>query len=383
MGNLLLTLDGKTSLCDRFGAVLCVVTPMLIVSYYSVVGGWSLHYLLKSFSLDFVRHAAEAEKGSFGAFISHPWMPLACFLVYLGTACAIVATGVKKGIELFSKVSIPILFVLVLLIVIYSVSLPGARAGVTYLVRPDFSAVTGKTFLDALGQSFYSLSLGMGIMITYGSYVRKEEDPVASGLGTAFADLGFALMAGFAVMPAVFAAGIAPSAGPGLIFDTVPFIFGKMGETWPVISSIVAIFFFFSILVAALTSTVSLIEVGVAYLTEERRMRRGRACVVAFLFTAVIGALCSLSFGPLSGFRLAGEPIFNFLDKFCSNFLLTLGGLLCVIFVGWKMKRSDVRDELTNGGTLKRNDRIFGVVYFLIKYLAPLAVAIIFISNFL
>ena len=209
---------------------------------------------------------------------------------------------------------------------------------------------------------------GMGIVITYSSYVKPSENLVASGAGTAIADLLFALLAGFAVMPAVFAAGIEPAAGPGLVFETLPYIFAKMGVELPLLSAVAAFLFFAALLIAALTSSISLAEVGVAYLVEEKGLKRGWACLLTFLVTWLLGLCCV--FGP---------GVLDFLDSFSSNVLMTLGGLLCVVFVGWIMPRQDVQDELTNGGTVNR--RTFRLLYFLMRYLAPLAVLSIFLSN--
>lgn len=366
----------------KWTGLLGVVTPLLILSYYSVVGGWSLDFFIKACSLSFTGTDATAVSGMFTSILSSQWEPLFFFVVYLAISCAIVAAGVKKGIEAFSKYSIPVLFVLVVVICIYSLTLPGAGRGVEYLVKPDFGNLSAKTFTNALGQSFYSMSLGMGIIITYASYVKKDENPLVSGLGTALADLFFAILAGFAIMPAVFAAGITPEAGAGLIFDTVPFIFSSMSSVSPVFSAVTSILFFLTVLVAALTSTISIIEVGVAYLVEERKVSRPVACLLIFGVALVLGCLCSLSLGDMSILKIGGMPLFDVFDKFCSNILLILGGLLCSIFVGWKMKKEDVRDEFTNYGSLKVNNAVFGTVYFLIRYVAPIAVALIFISNF-
>ena len=362
---------------------LMVFTPLWIVSYYSVVGGWSLEYLVQALRLDFIHTSPEMMSGSFERFISRTWDPLGFHLAFLAVTVTIVALGVKSGIEKFSKICLPILFALVVLIAVYSLTLPGAQKGVAYLFRPDFSKVTIGTCLDALGQSFYSLSLGMGIIITYSSYVSKKENLMASGAGTAVSDLLFAILAGVAIMPAVFAAGIEPGSGPGLIFDTLPYIFARMGLQMPWISSIAAILFFLTILFAALTSSISLIEVGVAYLTEERGFKRGWACVFLFVVTGVLGGLCSLSFGPLADVTVFGMGFFDLFDTVASNVLLTVGGLLVVLFVGWKMPKADVFDELTNGGTKRRNVRLFNFFYFLIRYVAPVGVAILILSNLL
>lgn len=365
-----------------FGFIL-VFTPLLIASYYSVIGGWSVSFFVKACALDFIKDSPDVVTGAFGSFISSPWTPLIAHFVFLAACCAIVACGVKAGIEIFSKYSIPVLFLMVLVILIYSVSLPGAGAGVKYLLKPDFSQISPSTFAYALGQSFYSLSLGMGCIITYGSYVQKKENIVASSVGTAISDLLFAIMAGFAIMPAVFSAGIEPGAGPSLIFQSVPFIFSKMGDTLPVISSICAILFFLTITVAAMTSCISLIEVGVAYLHEKTRMSRPVASAIIFVICGVVGVFCSLSFGPLSEFQIMSKGIFDLLDWFASNILLLIAAFAVVVFVGFVLKKEDVREEITNSGALKGNAKLFPVLYFLIKWVAPVAVLLIFISNFI
>ena len=210
--------------------------------------------------------------------------------------------------------------------------------------------------------------------MTFASYVSKKEDILFQSASTAVSDLLFALIAGTAIMPAVFAFGIDPQAGPGLVFETLPYVFSQMPA-----GGIVAILFFFALLVAALTSSISMLEVSVAFLVEEKNFSRGAACAVLFVVCFVIGAICSLSFGPLSHIQIDGDNIFGFLDSISSNVFMTLVSLLTVIFVGWRLKKADVYDEFTNGGTLSRNARIFGVLWFLIRYIAPLAVLAIFI----
>lgn len=333
-----------------------ILTPTIIVSYYSVVGGWACEYFVKSFGLHF------------GEFAPSGWNVLLYNTIFLGISAAIVAFGVKGGIEKFSKFSIPALFVLIVLIMIYSLNMPGSGKGVEYLLKPDFSKLSAKTFTFALGQSFYSLSLGMGIVLTYSSYVKRSENLLKAGAGTAIADLLFAILAGFAIMPAVFASGVEPSSGPGLVFQTLPNVFISMGATSVALSSAVAAIFFFVMIVAAMTSTVSLIEVGVAFLTEETSLKRGPACAVAFVVIWLLGLVSVFSINA-----------FGAIDAFSSNFLLTVGALLIVLFVGWKMKKEDVHDELTNGGTA--NGKWFPLLYFSIRYLAPVTVLVIFLSN--
>ena len=263
---------------------LTVFTPLIILSYYSVVGGWSIEYFIKSLSLSFSDPAVGMEEHSavFGGFISSVWGPLACHTLFLLVNAIVIIFGVRGGIEKFTKLTTPVLFLLIVLIMLYSVNLPGAKAGIDYLVRPDFSKLTGSALLSAMGQAFFSLSLGVGCILTYASYLKSDENLLATGVFTSLFDLLFAIIAGFAIMPAVFAAGIEPGAGPGLIFETLPFIFSTMGVEAPWLCNIVAILFFLTILFAALTSSISMLEVGVAYLVDQRKMSRAKATAVLF-----------------------------------------------------------------------------------------------------
>ena len=363
--------------------LLTVLSPLVILSYYSVVGGWSMDYLWRSLTAGFHADAIGTVSSEFGGFIASPWAPLLCHTLFLGGCAWIVSAGVKSGIEKFNKVTMPLLFVLIVVIMGYSLTLPGSSAGVSYMLKPDFSKITPSAVAAAMGQSFFSLSLGVGTILTYASYVHEKENILVTGLGTVGFDLLFALIAGFAIMPAVFAAGIEPGAGPGLIFETLPYIFAKMGASAPWLSSLVAVLFFVTIVFAAFTSAISMFEVGVAYLVEQKGLSRRRATLLIFACTWALGALCSLSFGPLSGVKLFGLSIFSFCDMLTSNFLMTFGGLLFVLFVGWKMDRKAVRDEFTCGGTARFNCAVFDAFWFLLRYIAPPAIVIIFITNFL
>jgi NSS family neurotransmitter:Na+ symporter len=312
----------------------------------------------------------------FSDFVSSAWGPLLVHTGFLLVTTLIVMVGIKDGIEKFSKVMMPMLFFIVIGIAIYSMTLPGAKAGLDYLFNPDFSKINGKAIAAALGQAFFSLSLGFGTIMTYASYVDKKENPLFQSVATASSDLMFALVAGMAIMPAVFAFGISPQTGPGLVFETLPYVFGQMPA-----GGFIAILFFLALLVAAVTSSISMLEVAVAYLVEEKKISRIWACVILFAICWIVGAVCSLSFGPLSHIKIDGGNIFDFFDNLSSNILMTLGSLLTVLFVGWRLKKTDVYDEFTNGGTLSTNARIFGVLWFLIRYICPLAILIIFISG--
>ena len=360
----------------RWVGLFTIIVPMIVLSYYCVIGGWSIEYLLKSLTFSFGGESQGALSTMFTGFVTSTWGPLAAHTGFLLATTMIVVVGIKDGIEKFSKIMMPLLFVMVLSIAVYSLTLPGAKEGVKYLFYPDFSKLTGKSVAAALGQAFFSLSLGFGTIMTYASYVSKKENIMFQSAATAISDLMFAIIAGTAIMPAVFAFGINPQAGPGLVFETLPFVFGQMPA-----GGLIAILFFVALLVAALTSSISMLEVAVAYLVEEKKFSRLGACALLFVICWVIGAVCSLSFGPLSHIQIRGGNIFDFLDSLSSNVLMTLGSLFTVIFVGWRLKKTDVYDEFTNGGTLSRNSKIFGVLWFLIRYIAPVAIIAIFISG--
>ena len=361
----------------RWVGLLTIIVPLVVLSYYSVIGGWSIDYLLKSLSFSFTSGVSQSAINTiFTDLVSSTWAPLIAHTAFLAVTTVIVMVGIKDGIENFSKVMMPLLFIIVVGIAVYAVTLPGAMAGIEYLFKPDFSKINADAIASALGQAFFSLSLGFGTIMTYASYVDKKENIMFQSTTTAVADFMFALIAGIAIMPAVFAFGISPESGPGLVFETLPYVFSQMPA-----GGVVAILFFMALLVAALTSSISMLEVAVAYLIEEKNFSRISACITLFVICWVVGAACSLSFGPLSDVKIFGRTVFDFFDNLTSNILMTLGSLLTVLFVGWRLKKTDIYDEFTNGQTLSTNVKIFGVLWFLIRYVAPVAVAIIFITG--
>lgn len=358
-----------------------VLAPLLILTYYNVVGGWSLQFLFKSLAFGF--NGSEDMTGYFGRFISSGWAPLLTHGLFAIVVAVVILGGVKSGIERLTKWTMPLLFVLILGIVVYSVCLPGAKAGVLYLARPEWSGLSWQGVSAAMGQAFFSLSLGMGTILTYASYMNKKDSIFQTGWSTAAADVMFALLAAFAVMPAVFAAGIDPGSGPGLIFESLPYTFQQMSLAIPVISGIVAILFFFSVLMAALTSAISTLEVGVAYLTEETRMSRKKATLLLSGIIWAIGVVWSLSTGPWSDVTVFGVGLFDAVDFFCSNVLMPFGGLLFTIFVGYRMPKPDVYDEFTNGGTLRWSRRLYPAFRFLVRYVAPVGIVLVSLTPYI
>ncbi|MBR6886316.1 MAG: sodium-dependent transporter, partial [Bacteroidales bacterium] len=271
----------------RVVGYLSIVSSFIILSFYSVVGGWSVDYLLRSLSGGFQGQSMEQAREMFAGISASMVENISCMLVFLGLTALIVVAGVEKGIGLFSKVSIPVLFIMMLLLAFNSSSLEGAKKGIEYLIKPDFSSLSGKAVAAALGQSFFSLSLGVGSILTYASYMKEEESVTFAGGWTVFFDTVFAIVSGFAIMPAVFASGIEPGAGPSLVFETLPVIFSGMGRIVPIV-------FFLAILIAALSSSISLLEVVVSFLVDEKHLSRGRAVMDVFLLAAILGGACAV-----------------------------------------------------------------------------------------
>lgn len=357
--------------------IIAVLGSISILSFYSVVGGWTLDYLTRAISFKLTSSSEPELESLFTNIVSSTYQPLIFLAIFLVLTGLIVIAGVKKGIEKYTKIMMPILFVMVLFIAVRSLTLPGASRGVSFLFKPDFSKINSQTFLNALGQAFFSLSLGCGTIMTYGSYVSKKENIIKTSTLTALSDTIFAIIAGLAIMPAVFAFGISPGEGPGLVFITLPRIFSQMPG-----GSVIAILFFFILFIAAITSSISLLEVVVAYMREEFHLSRPVSVAISFSIVLVLGVFCSLSQGVLSDFKLLGLNIFDFFDELSANLFMPLGGLLVVIFVGWRMKRSDFFDEISNSGTLSIKSWLLKTIYFLIRYIAPITIIVIMISGF-
>ena len=348
--------------------VLGVICCVFIISFYSVVGGWCTEYLFKSVRFDFTDGSPESLKTMFSSFSTATWLPIVNHTVFLVLTAGVVIAGVQNGIEKFSKVMMPLLFLIIIGIAVRSMTLPGSGPGIRFLFQPDWSKVTSQTFLAALGQAFFSLSLGSCMVVTYGSYVKKNANIVSLSSQTAIADTLFAIIAGCAIMPAVFAFGISPGEGPDLVFVTLPYIFSQMP-----LGGVIAIFFFVALLLAALTSSISMLEVIVAFCIEEFKMKRKVAVFVVFLFVWILGCLCSLSMGPLSNWKVLGKTIFDLFDFISADFLMLIGGLLIVIFGGWKLGKAAVFDEITNGGTHPVPAWLLKTILFLIRFVAPAA----------
>lgn len=353
-----------------------VLTGFLILSFYSVVAGWALAYAWKAASGDFVNLGATQASEQFNSLLSNPWQLLAWHSLFMFLCWLVVARGVRSGIEWVVRWMMPLLLLLLLSLVVYAAWLGEFSKGLGFLLNPQFSDLTRSSVLMALGQAFFTLSLGMGAIMVYGSYLSPRES--IGGLTGAIigVDTVVALMAGMAIFPIVFAIGLEPQAGPGLVFQTLPYVFGQMPA-----GGLFGFLFFLLIVFAALTSGISLLEPATAYLVESRAWRRGKAAAVLGLVVWLIGIACLLSFNYWSdlyllGFiqALDGKSIFDLLDGLTSNILLPLGGLGIAIFAGWKMSAAVTADELRLGAA-------YGLWRFLIRYVSPVLVVLVLLSS--
>ena len=351
-----------------------VLCGFLIFAFYSTVSGWTLEYIVKSVTNSFHGKDLATIESEFAAFHDMGWRNVMWQGIFIFLTGFVVFRGVQNGIEKTAKVLMPLLLGILIILGIRSMTLPGAKEGLSFLFRPDFSKITGKVMVEALGQGFFSLSLGMGVLITYGSYVKKEDNLTSTAFSVVIADTAIAILAGLVIFPAAFSFGVKPEAGMGLVFNTLPMLFNQItGGYW------FCLIFFVLLAIAALTSTISLLEVLVAYLSEEMHLKRTWATVIACAGTMLLGVFASLSLMSETPFAVAGHTVFDMMDFLSSNILLPIGGVLIVIFVGWRLGKQKFFEEVTNEGALKAP--LKRIIFFIIRYLAPVAIAIVFISG--
>lgn len=356
-----------------------ILTGFIIMGFYSVVAGWTLQYIVASLSGNFTGDAAYF-KDYFVRFSSSPIKPVLWTLLFLCLTHLIVTRGVQKGLEKAAKFMMPILFILLVVIVVCSLLLPGSWKGVEFLFKPDFSKVTGTTFLEALGQTFFSLSIGMCALCTYASYYSKETNLMRSSVQIVVIDCMIAILSGLMIFPAAFSVGVEPDSGPSLIFITLPNVFQQAFSGVPLLGYIISLLFYVLLSLAALTSLISMHEVPTAFVCEEFHISRKRAAAIVTLLAMVVGALCSLSLGACPWMQVFGKSLFDFLDFLTANILLTLGGFLTCIYIGWVMPRKVVEDEVTNWGALRI--RSFRIFIFAARYICPIAILMIFLHQF-
>ncbi len=376
------TADAYRQLAPKSGWVfqgyLGVFTSWFILCYYSVVSGWTLKYLLASLSGEVTSTPDSA--ACFVSFTSSPWAPLVFMVLVLLMCHWVIRRGVQEGIERYSKLMMPLLLLIIAVLVVCSFSMPGSREGLRFLLRPDFSKLTSSVVLSAMGQAFFSLSIAMGCLCTYASYFTDDARLMKTAGSVALIDTTVAVMSGFIIFPAVFSvADVAPDAGPGLVFITLPNVFQIAFGGVPWLGWLFAVMFYLLLLLAALTSMMSIHEPVTAFLLERFRLQRRTAASIVTLSCMAVGVLCSLSFGPLKDVTLLGMTFFDLFDFVSAKLFLPLGGIIIALFVGWKLPRALVQDEVTNRGTL--HSPLFPVYLFLVRWVAPAAIGLIFLNE--
>lgn len=355
-----------------------ILSAYFIMFFYSDVAGWVYSYVFRVIRGDFANITTETAGQKFNSTLLGPVSPIIWQIVVMAVVSVILIAGVKKGIEKVTKTLMPVLFILIIICGIRAVTLPGSFEGIRFLFNVDFTKVTSSVLLTALGLAFFKLSLGMGTMITYGSYFTEDNNMINTSIRVALSDTLVSLLAGIAIFPAVFSFHMKPSAGPGLLFMTIPLLFSKMA-----FGNILLIAFFLLSSIAATTAMLSLVEVPVAYFTEERGMSRKKAVILNSLIIVLFGVLATLSAdngSVLSRVKIFGKTFFDLFDFLSSNVLLPAGGLLIAIFAGHLVNKKDLTEELSNKGTL-HNNRFIEAYYFILRYITPVLLAIVFISS--
>jgi len=355
-----------------------VLASYLIMFFYSCVAGWVYAYIFKALRGDFTAIATEGVQSIFGQAVVSPLPPLVWQWIVLAVVAIILICGVQKGIERITKTLLPVLFLLIIICDIRSLTLSGAREGLDFLFRVDFSKITPPVILTALGLAFFKLSLGMGCMITYASYFTENNNMIANSARVALSDTIVSLLAGIAIFPAVFSFGMQPGAGPGLLFMTIPLVFSQL----PLGNILLTAFFILSS-IAATTAMLSLVEVPVVYWTEQRGLPRTKSVILNTLIIAVFGVLATLSADKtslLGNIQIFGKGFFDLFDYISSNILLPVGGLLIVMFVGYVVKRDEFTQELSNHGMLS-NGSLIRTLLFVTKYITPILLVLVFLNS--
>ena len=359
-----------------------VFSGLLILSYYSVVAGWTVEYSYLAITNAFDGGTPQDYKDVYLSFVSEPILPIIYLVLILLATHFVIVRGIRKGIEKFSMIMMPMLLVMLLVLVVCSVTLSGAGEGLEYLLKPDFSKITNKTVINAMGQSFFSLSLGLGALCTYASYFDENTRLVKSAFTIGLLDTCVAILSGFIIFPSMFHVGHhvnSSDIGPSLLFVTLPNVFHEAFDGIPLLGYLFPVVFYLLLVVASITSTISMLEIVVTYISEEYKVRRSRASLFVTFISVVIAVFCSLSFGVLKDFTILGMTIFELLDKMVSNLFLPIGGMFFSIFVGWKMKKQLVVAELTNHGNLSM--RFVDVIIFILRYIAPIAIILIIFNQ--
>ncbi|MED4631980.1 sodium-dependent transporter [Peribacillus frigoritolerans] len=351
-----------------------VVASIILLSFFSVVGGWIISYLARSFTGSLSNLTQEEYGNFFNTIISNPYETVIAQLLFMVFTIWVVQGGVSKGIEKANKYMMPSLFILFIILLIRSLTLDGAMEGVKFFLKPDFSALTGETILLALGQSFFALSVGVSVMVTYASYLSKKEDITKSAFSVVGLNIFISLLAGLVIFPAVFALGFSPSSGPGLVFVVLPAVFNEMA-----LGGIFMFIFFVLLLFATLTTAFSILEIVVAAMIKGDSAKRKKASWIAGITVFLIGIPSALSFGVLSDVKIFNLSIFDFADYLTSNIALPVGALFISLFIGFQMKRIEVQKEFETGADPGRS--LFKLWYFLIRYIVPIMIILVFLKS--
>ncbi|MCM1355085.1 MAG: sodium-dependent transporter [Staphylococcus sp.] len=350
-----------------------ILASILILSFYSVVAGWTMEYIYRSLSGFGGVSSIDGLHAQFDSFATSDWRPAMWTVLFLLINYFILSRGVQRGIERMSNIMMPLLFVILIVFCFNSLMMPGAADGLKFLFNPDFSKVTPSVLLGAMGQAFFSLSLGLGCLITYSSYFNKKTSLLRTAGIMASLDTLVAILAGIIIFPAVFTFGLEPAAGPKLVFEILPSIFSQLPG-----AMIWSTLFFFLLFLASLSSTISMSEICIAYLTDEFNVSRRKATMCNIGVAILFGTICALSFGSLSGWTVCGLTVFNLFDYLSSNILLPVGGMIISIFVGWVLDRSVVRSELMRNGSRVRPWMVNAIVCCL-RYVAPACIGLVFL----
>ena len=359
--------------------LLGVTTGFLILGYYTVVAGWTLDYILQALQNGFQGKTPDEFISSFNALSQGSWRPIIWLLLFMFGTHLIIIKGVQSGIEKSSKILMPVLFLLLLGLGICSITLPDSMKGISFLFHPDFSQITSKTVLNAVGQSFFSLSLGMGCLCTYASYFTQETSLTKSALSICAIDTMVAILAGVIIFPAAFSVGIQPDAGASLVFITLPNVFTQAFSGMPVLSYVLSLLFYVLLALAALTSTISMHEVVTVYIHEEFHVSRKKASWIVTIVCSVIGILCSLSLGVGKELALFGKSLFDCFDYLTAKIMLPVGGFFISIYAGWFLDKKIFKSEIESTGTV--HPFLTQSLIFILRFIAPICLLLIFLNE--
>lgn len=367
----------------KYMAAIPFISGFLVLSYYAVVAGWTLFYAVTAGMNGFAGKEAQDFTDGFVEFSTNPYASTFWVFIVLALTCGIVALGVQRGIERGAKIMMPLLFLFIVILAGLSLTLPGAGEGLRFLFQPDFGKISGNfgsIMLSAMGQAFFSLSVGLGTLCTYACYFRKEDDLMKDGLNVACIDTLVALMAGIIIFPAVYSIpGLEPGAGPSLVFITLPNVFNQVFAGTPFLAYVFSLLFYLLLVMAALTSSISMLEMSTSIFHRQLRLNRRLSALICTIVCLGLGMLCALSFGELSDVKIFGLTFFEFFDFLVAKLIMPIGGMLCCIFCGWVVKENVLRSELTNGGTL--SVPLYPLYRFLIRWVAPICVLLIFANE--